>query len=67
MADPDKPMAWLPFSIAEAAMSEGADGDQLDLPEAWTYLTERLTSSAALVESDPVSRNRTDLRRACGT
>ncbi len=61
MADRDKPMAWLPFSIAEAAMSDSADGDQLDLPQAWTYLMERLTSSAALVESDPVSRNRIDL------
>ena len=61
MADRDKPMAWLPFSIAEAAMSDSADGDQLDLPRAWTHLTERLASSAALVESDPVSRNRVDL------
>jgi len=61
VADRDKPMAWLPFSIAEAAMSDSADGDQLDLPQAWTYLTERLTSSAAVVVSDPVSRNRIDL------
>ena len=61
MADRDKPMAWLPFSIAEASMSGGPDEDQLDLPQAWSYLTERLTSSAAIVESDPVSRNRIDL------
>jgi len=31
-------------------MSDSADGDQLDLPQAWTYLMERLTSSAALVD-----------------
>ena len=59
VADRDKSMAWLPFSIAEAAMSDA--GDQPEPPQAWTYLTERLTSSAALVESDPVSRNRIDL------
>jgi hypothetical protein len=53
------PMAWLPFSIAEAAMSaDGGDGD--DLSAAWSYLLERLTAAQRLVESAPVTRNRVD-------
>ena len=52
-------MAWLPFSIAEAALSE--DGDTLGLPRAWSYLLDRLRGAAEVVESDPANQNRVDL------
>jgi len=52
-------MAWLPFSIAEAASS--GIGDTLDLSRAWSYLLDRLREAAQVVESDPASRNRVDL------
>lgn len=52
------PMAWLPFSIAEAAVA--ADGDGADLSEAWAHVLERLTAAQRLVESAPVTRNRID-------
>ncbi|MCP9272750.1 DUF1214 domain-containing protein [Mycolicibacterium arenosum] len=50
-------MAWLPFSIAEAALS---DGDDEDLHEAWSHLLERLTAAQRLVATAPVTRNRVD-------
>src|SRR5271168_2612526 len=54
-----KPLAWLPFSIAEAALSES---DQVnDAVPAWAYLLDRLRESAQVVESDPANRNRADL------
>ncbi|MGD1239184.1 DUF1214 domain-containing protein [Mycobacterium seoulense] len=53
-------MAWLPFSIAEAALAESDDGD-LDLVRAWAYLQDRLHEAAQVVESDAGSRNRVDL------
>jgi hypothetical protein len=58
VSDP-KPLAWLPFSIAEAALdSDGADAD----PAAgWSHLLDRLRESARVVESDPANRNGTDL------
>ena len=59
MSDLKRPMAWLPFSIAEAALS--ADRDTLGLPQAWSYLQDRLGEAAQIVESDPASRNRVDL------
>jgi hypothetical protein len=52
-------MAWLPFSIAEAALSE--DGDTLGLPQAWSYLLDRLRVAADVVESNPANHNRVDL------
>jgi hypothetical protein len=52
-------MAWLPFSIAEAALS--GNGDTLELPRAWSYLLDRLRRAAEVVESDPASQNRVDL------
>jgi hypothetical protein len=52
-------MAWLPFSIAEAALS--GNGDTLELPRAWSYLLDRLRRGAEVVESDPASQNRLDL------
>jgi hypothetical protein len=51
-------MAWLPFSIAEAALS---DEQAAGLMPAWTHLLERLAESARVVESDPANRNRVDL------
>ncbi|WP_077096728.1 DUF1214 domain-containing protein [Mycobacterium terramassiliense] len=59
MSDPRKPTAWLPFSIAEAALS-GDRGD-VDLAQAWSYLIERLREAGRSVESEPASRNRVDL------
>ncbi|OBF50278.1 hypothetical protein A5787_08320 [Mycobacterium sp. 852002-50816_SCH5313054-b] len=52
-------MAWLPFSIAEAALS-GDPGD-IDLAQAWSHLLERLREAARVVESESASRNRIDL------
>ncbi|MHA7651623.1 DUF1214 domain-containing protein [Mycobacterium sp. ML4] len=50
-------MAWLPFSIAQAALN----GDALSVGQAWSHLLERLRTAAAAVESDPANRNRADL------
>ena len=61
MSDPTKPLAWLPFSIAQAALSGGSGDDDVDLMQAWTYLQDRLREAAQIVESDPASRNRVDL------
>ncbi|BBZ39983.1 hypothetical protein [Mycobacterium conspicuum] len=57
MSDPN-PMAWLPFSIAEAALSDGPDDGPV---AAWSHLLDRLSESARAVESDPVNRNGIDL------
>ncbi|HTY32839.1 DUF1214 domain-containing protein [Mycobacterium sp.] len=59
MSDPDKPLAWLPFSIGAAALS-GGRGD-VDLARAWGYLLDRLREAAQVVESEPANRNRVDL------
>ncbi|HEY3995840.1 MAG TPA: hypothetical protein VGM40_07755 [Mycobacterium sp.] len=59
MTDPNKPLAWLPFSIAEAALS--ATPGNADPLEAWTDLLGQLRVAAQAVESDPASRNRVDL------
>ncbi|WP_313864528.1 hypothetical protein [Mycobacterium sp.] len=53
-------MAWLPFSIAEAALS-GSDDNDVDLAQAWSHLQEQLRKAAQAVTSDPMSRNRVDL------
>ncbi len=58
MSDP-KPLAWLPFSIAEAALD--SDGVDADPAPAWSHLLDRLRESARVVESDPANRNGTDL------
>lgn len=55
----NKPLGWLPFSIAEAALS-GTAGDS-DPLAAWSHLLSQLRKAAQAVESDPVSRNRIDL------
>jgi hypothetical protein len=59
VGNPEKPLAWLPFSIAEAALSE--DSRDVDLTRAWSYLLDRLRGAAQIVESDAASRNRVDL------
>ena len=59
MSDPKKSMAWLPFSIAEAALSE--NGGTLGLAGAWSYLLDRLRGAAEVVESNSANRNRVDL------
>jgi len=59
VSDPKNPMAWLPTSIAEAAMSE--NGGTLEVADAWSYLLDQLRRAAGVVESDPASRNRVDL------
>ena len=61
MAEGKNPMAWLPFSIVEASLSGSADGTELELPQAWSHLLERLKAAAEVVESDDVTRNRIDL------
>jgi hypothetical protein len=55
-----RPMAWLPHSIAEASTEVPATGD-VDLPAAWSHLMRRLGDAAQIVESDPASRNPVDL------
>jgi hypothetical protein len=52
-------MAWLPHSIAEAALSPG-DGEAADLSAAWAHLQERLNAAEQLVRSAPVNKNRLD-------
>lgn len=59
MSDPTKPTAWLPFSIAEAALSE--DRGDVDPAQAWSHLLDRLREAARVVESESASRNRADL------
>jgi hypothetical protein len=54
-----KPLAWLPFSIAEAALS-GGSGEESELAESWAHLQERLAAAEQLVLSSPVNRNRLD-------
>jgi hypothetical protein len=52
------PMAWLPFSIAEAALS--GTGNDVELAAAWAHLQERLAAAERLVVSTPVNNNRKD-------
>jgi hypothetical protein len=59
VSDPNKPLAWLPFSIGAAALSQGYG--EVDLAQAWTYLLGRLGQAAQTVKSEPSNRNRVDL------
>src|SRR3954469_5766170 len=52
-------MAWLPHSIAEAALSAGDAADS-DLSKSWAHLLERLNAAGQLVQSTPVNKNRLD-------
>jgi hypothetical protein len=61
VSDPKKPLAWLPFSIAEAALSVAPEDDEVDLAQAWAYLQDRLRDAAQIVASDPASGNQIDL------
>jgi hypothetical protein len=60
MSATQRPMAWLPHSIAEASTETPANGD-VDLAQAWSHLMRRLDDAAQIVQSDPASRNRADL------
>jgi hypothetical protein len=53
------PMAWLPFSIAEATLSAQGGGAS-ELPQAWAYLLDRLKTAGELVASSEVNRNSVD-------
>jgi hypothetical protein len=53
------PMAWLPHSIAENALSGSAGGD-VELTAAWAHLQERLGAAEGLVRTTPFNRNRRD-------
>lgn len=53
------PLAWLPFSIAEAALL-GDTGQEPELAAGWAHLQERLKAAEQLVSSSPVNRNRMD-------
>jgi hypothetical protein len=55
------PLAWLPFSIVEASINGKPGGNDMGLPQAWSYLLERLCEAGHIVETDPVSRNQVDL------
>jgi hypothetical protein len=56
----ERPMAWLPHSIAEASAETPAGGD-VDVSDAWSHLLSRLGDAAQIVESDPATRNPVDL------
>jgi hypothetical protein len=60
MGDAHRPLAWLPFTIAQASLTGKPGSDDLDLPQAWAYLLSRLGDAAQIVESDPATRNRID-------
>ncbi|OIN81319.1 hypothetical protein [Mycobacterium malmoense] len=55
------PAAWLPFSIAEASLSEAADADDLDPARGWAHLLGRLAAAAELVTASPFAHNGLDL------
>ena len=56
MSDPN-PAAWLPHSIAEAALSGRGEAD---LPAAWAHLLDRLATAGELVAASDVNRNSVD-------
>ena len=61
MSEAQRPVAWLPNSIAEASLTSKPDSDDMELAQAWSYLLNKLRGAAQIVEADPVSRNRVDL------
>ena len=42
MSEAQAPLAWLPFSIAEASLTGKPGCDDIDLSRAWSYLLKRL-------------------------
>jgi hypothetical protein len=63
VSDPNKPLAWLPFAIAEAPLQPESSGKPViaDPFQAWSHLLTRLGEAAQVVESDPANRNLSDL------
>jgi len=53
-------LSWLPFAIAEASLAGVASGDRTPV-EGWSYLLERMATSASIVEASEFARNRIDL------
>jgi hypothetical protein len=61
VSEAQRPLAWLPSSIAEASLTGRPDSDDIGLAQAWSYLLDKLRDAAQIVESDPANRNRVDL------
>jgi hypothetical protein len=61
VSEAQSPLAWLPFSIAEASLTGKPDSGDMELAQAWSYLLNKLQGAAQIVETDPASRNRVDL------
>jgi hypothetical protein len=61
VSEAQRPLAWLPSSIAEASLTGRPDSDDIELAQAWSYLLDKLRDGAQIVESDPANRNRVDL------
>jgi hypothetical protein len=56
--------AWLPHSIAEAALAGAHGGQDVDLAASWSHLLHKLEDAAQIVDADSACRNRLD--RAAG-
>jgi hypothetical protein len=56
-----KPLAWLPHSIAEASLTGNPGADDIGLSAAWAHLLSKLKRAAQVVQSDPASRNGVDI------
>ena len=54
-----KPLAWLPQSIADATLSADPAGE-IGLSAAWAHLLGKLEAAANVVQSNPASRNEVD-------
>jgi hypothetical protein len=61
VSEGQRPLAWLPSSIAEASLTGRPHSDDIELAKAWSYLLDKLRDAAQIVESDPANRNRVDL------
>jgi hypothetical protein len=61
VSDAPRQPAWLPFSIAEASLAGTPRSDDMGPLQTWSYLLDRLSEAAHIVEADPVSRNHVDL------
>ena len=60
MSVEQKPLAWLPHSIAEASLTGNPAGDDKDLSAAWAHLLRQLERAGQIVQSDPANRNGVD-------
>lgn len=56
----ERPAAWLPYSIAEAATAGSAAAD-IDLVPAWTHLLAQLKTAGEVVATADVTKNQVDL------